>query len=184
MYEVESKVELTKDEVESLQVSLEKNDFPHIKTTQQNDFYVEAKKSQYGGRDLKRYRDEGEQLFYTEKIWDVVDGNPVRKETEREVSRTEFDSAIQKFPDAVKIKKERKWFVAVYRGQKISVIIDSVKFDHSSGVRYFVEAEIDTSDKTKVTETKEIIRDFLKGLLGKNEIIEAPGMFALAFDKL
>lgn len=46
-----------------------------------------------------------------------------------------------------------------------------------------MEAEIDVDDKNKTKSTKDLINDFLKDILGKDEVIEAPGMFKMAFEK-
>ncbi len=183
MYEVESKVEITDKEKENLITLFKEKNFPFKGTTPQNDFYTEARESPHGSYDVKRYREEGDKFIYTEKIWEVVDNNPVRKETEHEVSKNEFASAIAQFPNAVKIKKQRDWFAANYQNTDISLTIDTVKFDHSPNTRYFIEAEIDVQDKKDVKKFKDIIIQFLKELLNKSEIIEAPGMFTMAFKK-
>lgn len=183
MYEVESKVEITENERENIIEVFKEKNFPFKGTTPQNDFYVEANKSPYGGYDLKRYRDEGKKLIYTEKIWEMVDNAPVRKEIEHEVSKDEFASTIDQFPNAVKIKKQRDWFAASYQNTDVSITIDTVKFDHSPNIRYFIEAEIDVGDKKDVKKFKELIIEFLKELLKKSEIGEAPGMFTMAFER-
>jgi adenylate cyclase class IV len=183
MYEVELKVEITAKERESLISLFKKSNFPFKGVTPQNDFYIEAKESPHGGYDLKRYREEGTRFIYTEKIWEMVGGQAARKENEFDVTKDEFESETARFPDAVKIKKQREWFGGAYQDMAISVTIDSVKFDHSPNMRYFIEAEIDVEDKNDVASTKDIIREFLKEFLRKPEIIEAPGMFAMAFKK-
>jgi adenylate cyclase class IV len=183
MYEVEYKVELTKAERDDLIALFEQKHFPHTRTTEQNDYYIEARKSPHGGYDLSRYRDEDGKMFYTEKTWEVIDGKPARKENEHEVTKEELVTETQKYSKTVKIKKQRDWFAGTMEGADVSITIDTVKFDHSPGVRYFIEAEIDTDDRSKVTETKAIIVRFLKELLGKSEIKESPGMFMMAFEK-
>lgn len=184
MYEVEYKVELTKEEKDKLVEVLNERKFPFLKQTHQNDFYVHAVKSPYGCYDLKRYRDEDGAYIYTEKMWELVEGEPFRREDEHEVSKEVFETEIAKYPDAIKIKKDREWFSAVYEDTTISVTIDSVKFDHSENIRYFLEAELISGDKAKVKELKELIIRFLKDVLGKQEIPESPyGMFSLAFEK-
>ncbi|MDA8611372.1 hypothetical protein N9L18_00715 [Candidatus Pacebacteria bacterium] len=186
-YEVETKVELTKDEKARLIDSFKEKGFEFRKVTPQRDFYVEAKESplyeECGRYDLKRYRDEDGELIYTAKIWELVDGHIARQEEEYSVSKEKFDSEIEKYPDAVKIEKTREWFWGEFLNQKISITIDSVKFDHSPEERYFIEAEIDVSDKNETKSTKDLINNFLKEILNKEEIEEAPGMFAMAFDK-
>jgi adenylate cyclase class IV len=151
--------------------------------TPQNDYYIEAKESPYGGYNIKRYRDEGAKFIYTEKVWEKIKGQPARREEEHEVSMEEFASRVAEFPNAVKIKKDREWFAGNYKDKDISITIDSVKFDHSPEVRHFIETEIDIADKNNVAETKALIGQFLKELLGKSEIVEAPGMFSMAFNK-
>jgi adenylate cyclase class IV len=183
MYEVEFKAELTKEEREKLITVFKEKNFPFAGMTPQNDYYIQAEKSPYGGYDLQRYRSEDGSYFYTQKIWEMIDGHPARKENEHEISKDEFESEIAKYPKALVIRKDREWFDGICQGQDISITIDSVQFDHSPGPRYFIEAEIDTEDKGKVTQTKEMIQDFLKELLGKSEVIESPGMFMMAFEK-
>ena len=184
MYEVEIKVELTQSERSDLVESFKEKGFLFEGVTTQYDYYVEAVESQYGGFDLKRYRDEDGKYIYTEKITELIQGEPTRKENEHEVSKEEFESKIKAFPDALKIKKDREWFSAMYKGVEISTIIDSVKFDHSPSMRYFIEAEIGVEDKNDVPKNKELIREFLKEILGKPHITEAWGMFSMAFKKL
>ncbi len=183
MYEVELKVELTAQEKERLILLFKEKGFKFKGVTPQRDFYIEAVKSPLGGFNLKRYRDEANKLFYTEKVWEEIDGKSIRKESERAATAEEFSSQISDFPDSLKIEKDREWFAGNHEGRAISITIDSVKFDHSKGVRYFIEAEIGVTDKNEVMETKEFVRGFLKVLLGKVEIIESPGMFTMAFEK-
>jgi adenylate cyclase class IV len=187
MYEVELKVELTKEEKQKLEKAFKERGFEFRKQTPQKDYYVEAKKSPYydqGGKyNLRRYRDEDGELIYTAKIWEMVDEHLARQEEEYEVSREKFDEEIQKYPEAIKIEKARDWYWGKYKGQKISLTIDTVDFDHSPETRYFFEAEIDVDDKDKTKETKDLIRDFIKEVLVKEEVVEAPGMFSMAFEK-
>ncbi|MCE9517385.1 CYTH domain-containing protein [Candidatus Nomurabacteria bacterium] len=184
MYEVEFKVELTEGEREALLIALKAHNFPFVKVTPQNDYYIQADKSPFAdGYDLKRYRDEGEKYIYTEKIWEMIDGLAVRKEIEHAVSKEEFTTAIAKAPQATKIKKDRHWFAGQSNSTKISITVDSVKFDHSPTMRYFIEAEVDIEDKAQVKATHAMIKEFLKELLDKPEVIEAPGMFTMAFEK-
>lgn len=184
MYEVETKIELTIEEKQQLLWDFKGRGFLSEGITPQNDFYVEAKKSPHGGYDLKRYREESGKFIYTEKIWEIVDGQPVRRENEHGVSEKEFRSTIAQFPDALKIIKDREWYACKFRNVDISVTIDSIKFDHSKSMRYFIEAEIDVQDKKDVTKAKNLIKDFLKDILKRSEIVEAPGMFTMAFEKL
>ncbi len=184
MYEVELKVELTAKEREKLITLFKEQGFLFKGVTPQNDFYIEATESSYGGFDLKRYRNEDGKFIYTEKIWESFDGQPIRRENEYEVTKEEFESETPKYPNAIKIKKDREWFTGVYEGIEISVTVDSVKFDHSQSMRYFIEAEIDVEKKEDVQKTKELIYDFLKKILNKFELIDSPGMFSMAFKKL
>ncbi len=184
MYEVELKVELTDREKIDLIKSFKDQGFGSKGSTPQNDYYIEAKESPFGGQDLKRYRNENGKLIYTEKIWEMEGDVKARRENEYEVSKEIFEKAIAEFPNAIKIIKDREWFDASYEGVKISVTIDSVKFDHSPSIRYFVEAEIDVKDKIEVPKTKEFIVKFLKKILNKTEMMEAPGMFTMAVKKI
>lgn len=184
MYEVEIKVEINNKQRQELIESLKSIGFVSKGVTPQNDFYIEAKESPYGGFDLKRYRNEGDKFIYTEKTWETIEGQPIRREIQHNVSKEEFDSKISEFKDAVKIIKDREWFIGDYQGTEISFTIDSVKFDHSPGMRYFIEAEIGVADKNDVLKTKEFVRDFLKEILDMQKIIESPGMFTMAFKKI
>ncbi|MES2437116.1 MAG: CYTH domain-containing protein [Patescibacteria group bacterium] len=183
MYEVELKVELTAEDKENLIAEFKARGFVAKGMTPQNDYYIEAKKSQYKGYDLKRYREEAGKYIYTEKIWEIVDDQPARRENEHEVTEPEFKSVIAQYPDAIKIIKDREWFAGEYQSTPISLTIDSVKFDHSPSMRFFTEAEIDVEDRTEVSKAKEIIELFLKDVLKKTEIVESPGMFMMAFEK-
>jgi predicted adenylyl cyclase CyaB len=183
MYEVEFKVELNLAEKNKLIEQLKISGFEFKGLTPQNDYYIKASKSEYGGYDLLRYRNEADKYIYTEKIWEIIDDQKARKENEHEVTKTEFDSAVQQFPMAIKVIKDREWFVGEYNGKNISVTIDSVKFDHSPEMRYFVEAEIDVENSNEVAATKVLIQDFLKFILHKSELIDSPGMFMMAFEK-
>ena len=186
-YEVEIKVELTETQrLELLQKFLGLC-FIDMGVVSQQDYYTKAVLSQYGDPkafDIERYRSEGGEFFFTKKDWEVEGGNPVRKEDEREITRMEFDSAVASHPSALKIIKDRHWFKASFEGTGISLSIDSVKFDHSPSVRHFMEPEILVEDRAKVPETKEFLRRFVSFLLDTPQIIEAPGMFAMAFKKL
>ncbi len=184
MYEVEIKVELTNSERLDVIESFKTKGFIFKGITPQNDYYIEAEESPHGGFNLKRYRKENEKFIYTEKIWEVLDETLCRKEDERVVSKEEFDSKIIEFPDALKIIKDREWFAGSYQGEEISITIDTVKFDHSDDVRYFIEAEIGVEDKENVIKTKELIENFLKEILNKDSIVESPGMFSMAFKRL
>ncbi len=184
MYEVEIKIELSDKERQEFIDVLKKNGFASKGVTPQNDYYVEAKESPHGGFDLKRFRNEAGKFIYTEKIWEMVDGQPVRKEDQHDVSSAEFEAKIAEFPQALKIVKDREWFAGSYKGRPISLTIDSVAFDHSPAQRYFTEAEIDVPNKEDVTKALELIKDFLKEMLNKPQLIEAPGMFDMAYGKL
>lgn len=187
VYEVETKVELTQEEKDKIIDSFKERGFEFRKTTPQRDFYIEAERSPYyeqgGNYNLKRYRDEGGVCIYTAKTWEMADGHLARQEEEYEVTQDTFNEEVAKFPDAIKIEKNRDWFWGEFRGEKISITIDTVKFDHSPNTRYFMEAEIGVDDKAKTKETKDVINDFLQDILGKDDVIEAPGMFKMAFEK-
>ena len=184
MYEVEVKVELSEKERQDLIALFKKKGFESKGVTPQSDFYTEAKPSVYGGYDLKRYRHEADKFIYTEKIWEMADDAKARKENEYEVTQEKMEAEIAQNPVVVKIIKDREWFKGTYQGSEISITIDSVKFDHSPNIRYFIEAEIDVTDKNTVKDTKRKIVDFLRELLGKKDsMIEAPGMFTMAMDK-
>jgi hypothetical protein len=183
MYEIEYKVEITEAERQKLITLFKKEGFLKKPEVLQNDYYIEVHDSAQGGYDFKRYRDEGEKLFYTEKIWDEVGGRKYRKENEREVSREEFERAIKKFPSAIKIQKTRQPFSGNFVNKKMHIDMDSVKFDHSATTRYFIEAEVISEDKEKFKTLKDSIIEFLRDSLGR-EIVEAPGMFSMAFKKL
>ncbi len=183
MYEVEFKVEITDKEREKLINLFDLKRFPMKGISQQRDFYIEAKESPYKGYDIKRYREEDEKYIFTLKTWEMVGHHPFRKEEEHEVTKEEFDIEVAKYPNAVKINKKREWFGGRDNDIDVSISIDSVKFDHSPEMRYFMEGEIQTEDKAEVVETKKMIENFLRKLLAKKEIVEAPGMFVMAFKK-
>jgi len=184
MYEVELKVELTDIERQKLLTLFKGAGFQSKGVTPQHDLYIEAKESPYGGFDLKRYRNEDGNYIYTEKVWEMIEGEPTRKEIEHAVSKEAFDAASAQFPDVLVIQKDREWFSGSYEGEEISITIDAVQFNHSAHMRYFIEAEIGIEDKHAVVKTKNLIKAFLKSILGKSEIIEAPGMFTMAFKRL
>ncbi len=183
MYEVEIKVELTPEEKDTLIAEFKARNFIAKGVTPQYDYYIEATKSPISGYDLKRYRNEAGNFIYTEKIWEMIDGQPARKENEHQVSESEFTAKVKEFPNALKIIKDREWFSGEHEGHNISITIDSVRFDHSPSMRYFVEAEIDVAHKEHVTQTKELITLFLKKVLKTSRIVESPGMFMMAFEK-
>jgi adenylate cyclase class IV len=183
MYEVELKVEITNKQREDLINLFKEKCFEFKGMTPQQDVYIQAEKSPYGGYDLKRYRNEDGKFIFTQKTWELIDDQLARKENEHEVTKEEFETTIPQYPNAISIKKDREWFAGNYQGKDISITIDSIKFDHSQGIRYFIEGEIDIEDKTKVTETKELIKSFLKDVLKTEEIIDSPGMFMMAFEK-
>lgn len=184
-YEVEYKVELTIEEVQMLKDLFQMRNFPSKGVDQQEDYYIEAKESSvYKGYDLKRYRNESGKIIYTQKIWEMVGDTPARNESEHEVTKEEFQREIVKYPEAIKIKKQREWFLGNSNDlPEVSITIDSVKFDHSPSIRYFIEAETNTEDINKVKDLKDKVVSFLKDILNKDEIIESPGMFTMAFKK-
>lgn len=184
MYEVEFKVEISEAKRETVISRLIANKFVDGGTVGQQDCYIEAKESPFGGFDTKRFRQEGDKYIYTEKVWEKLNDEMVRLEDEREVSKEEFDCGVEKSPDLLTIKKDRHSFDGEYEGVKIHIDMDTVKFDHSAAPRFFLETEILTEDKAKVKELRDFIRIFLKELLEQDEIVEAPGMFSMAFLKL
>lgn len=188
-YEVEIKIELSEAQRIKLLQRLLGLCFADNGVVSQQDYYTKAVLSQYGDPeafDIERYRSEGGEFFFTKKDWEVENGEPVRKEEERQITRQEFDSAVAGHPDALKIAKDRHSFKASFEGVEISLSIDSVKFAHSPSVRHFMEPEILVEDRARVPETKELLRRFAASLLGMSlsQIVEAPGMFAMAFKKL
>ena len=184
MYEVDYKVEITGEEKDALYELFTKDNFTKKESVLQNDYYTESKESPYGGFDLKRYRDEGDTIFYTEKVWEDVGGQKTRREKEVEVTRDEFDTELGKSQNVLKIKKDRQTFTGEYGGRKIHIDMDSVKFDHSPSMRYFLEVEIMTENKDEVTMLKELVLHFLKESLGRSDIVEAPGMFTMALKRI
>lgn len=186
MYEVEFKVELTEQEAADLRILFKERGFAAGDIDQQDDYYIEYKKSGiYEGYDVKRYRNESGKIFYTEKVWEMVGTEPARKESEHEVTSEKFEEEIAKYPEATKIKKQREWFTGSSKDlPEISITIDSVKFDHSPSMRYFIEAETQTPDIKEVSALKKKIVDFLKEILHREEAAESPGMFKMAFFKL
>jgi len=183
MYEVELKAEITAQEKEQVVANLIKSGFSEKSSVAQIDCYVEADKSPHGGYNLKRYRNENGKIFYTRKTWEMENGELARKEEEREASQNEFDEGLKASTHPITIKKDRQSFEGSYKDTKIHIDMDTIKFDHSSDVRYFIETEIITAQKEEVKNIREFIRDFLKQLLGKSELTEAPGMFTMAFEK-
>lgn len=184
MYEIEFKVEVTAEERDAFITQLNNNGFIETGVVTQHDHYIEAKKSPHGGTDVKRCRDENGTYIYTEKVWELIDNEPVRKEDEHVMSQEEFDTAVQEADNKISIKKDRLSFEGIYDDKKINVDMDSIKFDHSSSIRYFVEAEIITANKEDVKTIKELLEKFLRQMLEKAELVEAPGMFTMAFEKL
>jgi adenylate cyclase class IV len=184
MYEVEYKVELSENEKDILVQFLEKSDFVSKQSIVQNDYYIMAKKSSLGDYDFKRYREEGNTAFYTEKIWEYSNGENIRKEIEKEISKNGLQSEILKNPNAIKIQKSRKSFNGEYKDRDIHIDIDTVQFDHSLNIRYFVEAEIITKNKEEVKNLRKEIIEFLKNILRKQELEESPSMFTMAFKKI
>jgi hypothetical protein len=189
MYETEIKVEITDAQLVLLLAACQARGFLDKGVVRQSDYYTKAVLSQHGtppAYDIERYRSEGHKFFYTKKDWDLAHGVPVRKEEEREVTKEELDKAVAEHPDLLKIVKDRHWFDAFFEGKDISLSIDSVKFDHSPAIRHFVEPEILVLDKAMVQKTRELLRRFIADLLGISTaaVVEAPGMFAMAFKKL
>ncbi|MSR71139.1 MAG: hypothetical protein EXS50_00485 [Candidatus Taylorbacteria bacterium] len=165
MYEVEMKVEITDTELKKLIEHFKQSNVPSLGVTPQNDFYTTANKSPFGGYDIQRYREEGSKFIFTEKVWEMIDGQPIRRESEHELSKSEFISKVSNFPKALRIVKDREWFTANHQGREISITIDTVKFDHSSDMRYFIEAEIRVADKNEIVATKNLIKTFIMEVL-------------------
>ena len=186
-YEVEVKVELTKEERENLFSLFKEKGFEFRKTTPQKDFYIEVKESPFRGQggkyDYKRYREEGDTFLYTEKMWEKNGDHLVRQEKEHEVSKENFFRELKKFSGVTKLEKSRDWFGGEYAGKAVNITIDSVKFPHSRKERYFIEAEILVENKNEVKETREFLISFLKEILEKDEIIESPGMLTMTVKK-
>lgn len=183
MYEVEIKVEITEEERNSLVKSFFEKGVLSKGVKHQNNYYIEANKSPFGGYDIKRMRDEDGTYIFTEKISEIVDGKVAKKENEHEVSKEEFEKVISGTPVIMKIVKDRESFETTYQDTDLSITIDSTKFDHSPMLRHFLEAEVIVKNKEEIHDIKELIENFLKEILGKDEIVEAPGMFAMAFEK-
>lgn len=185
MYEVETKVEITAEERDQLISLFKEKGFGFEGMIPQKDIYYESVKSPHGGFDLKRYRQEGDSYFHTQKAWEEVEGTLARKEDEHGVTKEEFEAETAKYPDAIKIMKERETYVGNYKEQEIILCIDSVKFDHSPSVRLFIESEVLVNDKAKVKEAQALGASFLAELLGRNDFpLDQPGMFTMAFKKL
>jgi hypothetical protein len=182
-YEVERKVEITEAERDALITLFEKEGFVRKPSVLQNDHYIHAVKSSLGGYDLKRYRDEGEKIFYTEKVWENIDGQNGRREIEKQVTHDEMISEVSAHPLTLTIQKKRQPFVGTHEGVDIHIDMDEVKFDHSLMVRFFVEAETITAYPDLVKHLALLMLDFLRESLGR-EVVEAPGMFTMAFEKL
>ncbi|MBP9711431.1 MAG: CYTH domain-containing protein [Candidatus Pacebacteria bacterium] len=183
MYEVEYKVEITKEERAKLVQTLTRDGFISRDTVHQDNYYTEATKLAEGGYNIKRYRDEGKNILYTEKETEIVDGNKITKETEREVTRAEFMKVIESGPIILKLSKDRQSWAGKYQNTTMHVDMDNVKFDHSENIRYFVEAEILVENKEEIPITKGLIIAFLKIIIEREELVEALGMFNMAFNK-
>jgi hypothetical protein len=55
--------------------------------------------------------------------------------------------------------------------------------DMTADVRYFIEVEIGVTDKAELAKAKDEIKYFLQEILNTTELVEAPGMFTMAFEK-
>ncbi len=183
MYEVELKTEITAEEKEQIIANLKNSGFTEKGSMAQIDYYVESEKSSYGGYNLKRYRNEDGNIFYTQKTWEMVNGERARKEEERKSSLDELSEGLKTSSHPITIKKDRQSFEGSYKDIKIHIDMDTIKFDHSTSMRYFIETEILTSNQKEIKEMREFIAEFLKQLLRKLELIESPGMFTMAFEK-
>lgn len=185
MYEVEIKVEISAEKSLKLFDYFRKEGFSPAPAVMQNDYYIAAAKSPFGGWDVKRYREEGATAFYTEKVWETLESGRARREIEKEVSIEELRLRVAAHPDALKIQKLRRPFVD-HRGidRKIHIDMNRVKFDHSPEMRYFIEAEIIAGSAEEVGPCKELVIAFLKEALRVSDLQESPGMFTMAFEKL
>jgi hypothetical protein len=183
VYEVEFKAELTLAERDALAARLAAEGFAAGDPLSLVDTYVEATDSPHGGYDLRRYRDEGGRIIFAEKVWELVGGSLARREAEREASREEMVAAIAASANPVRIAKTRQPYSGRWGGRDLHVDVDTVQFDHSPGPRYFAEAEIVTPDGAGAPALKEELRGFLAGLLGRDELPEAWGMFTMALKK-
>lgn len=189
MYEVEIKTEVSQEELARLISECRARGFLDEGVVPQCDYYVKAVESAHGDPkafDIERYRVEGDTFLFTKKDWDTTGPTPIRREEERAATRAELEATVAKYPKALKIPKNRHRLAAAFEGVAITLSFDSVKFDHSPNVRHFMEPEILVSDKALVPETKKLLRRFAADLLGVKveELVEAPGMFAMAFKKL
>lgn len=179
MYEVEYKVEINKEERDRLVEILHQDGFTSRDTITQNDYYVEVAHLDSGGYDFKRYRDEGKVCFYTEKVWE----NGKRREDEHEISKADLLIALERYPNALRIQKDRMSWNGSYQHTKMHIDMDSVKFDHSPEMRYFIEAEVLTENGEEVPILRDLIISFLKTLIGRDDIAESPGMFNMVFNR-
>jgi hypothetical protein len=184
MYEVEFKIEITSEQESLVVTELTNRSFVSEEVFPINDFFIEAKKSEHGGYDLKRYRQEGNAYIFTEKTWEKKDGMLARKEDEYEVSKEQFESVIAQHPEAIKIIKNRKEFHGNFEEKDITVAIDHVHFDHSPNTRFFIEGEILVPAIEEVEASRAFIKRFLLDLLGLDDVIESPGMFTMAMKKI
>ena len=184
MYEVEYKVEITKKERDELIELFEKEGFLKKPETFLKDYFPEVNKSEYGGFNPIRYRDEGVRVIYTKKTWEKFNNEKIRKEIEHEVSREDLEFVLAQNTDTFTIQKHRQSFSGKYDGLDIHIDMDRVKFDHSPGERYFIEAETMSENKENVEKLRKLMIEFIKKSLNKTELIESPGMFSMAYKKL
>ena len=84
----------------------------------------------------------------------------------------------------IQIQKDRQSYLGFYKNQELHIDVDTVKFDHSPTTRYFIEAEVLSTDKVSIGGIKLLIIEFLKELLAKSMIVEATSMFNMAFNNL
>ncbi len=183
MYEVEFKVEITEEEARELFAFFKKEGFVDHGVKSQSDHYTEVRFFPDGWYDFVRYRHEDNKYFCTEKIMEEFNGERIRKEIETEVAEEDFTNEVFANPNAISIEKNRRSFSGTWGDLQVHIDMDSVKFDHSENIRYFIEGETLTEDKEKVGYLRKEMENLLTRALGR-EIIEAPGMFKLAYEKL
>lgn len=184
MYEVERKVEITRDEREKLVALFRARGYRERPLVMQEDAYIEAKKSPFGGYDHKRYRKEGDRIIYTEKSWeDAPGGGRARREIERDADEEERAGALSLCAAPIIIRKERLSFEGEHDGRAMHIDMDSVAFSHSPDERCFIEAELIARTKDDVSRFEDAVWSFLRDALGRDDLVESPGMFTMAFEK-
>jgi hypothetical protein len=82
--------------------------------------------------------------------------------------------------DAIRITRPRTTFVGSYKGIDMKVDMDSAIFDSSPEKRYFIEAEVLTTDKDAVPGLDQSVKEFLKELLETQSLEFARSMHSMA----